>query len=177
MTSSKPTTLKLNLRCMWIRRIVEASVAMLKKKIAKKLKIDLTALAELDNKYPSLSHEDRQALDELNLEGADKERELAVLQQGQKKQRAIPARWSSFKSRLSAADAAYEVLLESGEPLHYQEIMKRAIESGRWASRGYTPWRTVNAAIAVEVRYSANPRFVRVRRGVYGLREWPKDVV
>lgn len=172
VTSSKIPTLKLNSRRMWIRRIMEASVTMLKKKIAnqrKKIKIDLAALAELNNEYAILSDEDRQALDELNIEGADKKRELAVLQQKPKKQQATFARWSGFRSPLSASSAAYEVLFESGEPLHYQEITKRVIESGRWVSRGYTPWRTVNSAIVKD------SRFVRVRRGVYGLREWPKD--
>ena len=172
MTSSKPTTLKLNLRRMLMRNIETKSAAMREKKLAikcEKIKIDLAALAELNNEHPILSHEDRQALNELNLEGADKKRELAGLQQRQKKQRTIPARWRSFKSRLSAADAAYEVLLESGEPLHYREITKRMIESGRWSSHGRTPSNTVNSAIVTD------RRFVRVWPGVYGLREWPKD--
>lgn len=169
MTSIKTPTLKLNSRRVWIRRILEASAAMLKETIAnkrKKIKLDLAALAELNNEHQSLSDEDRQALDELNAEGADKERELAALQQKRKKQQATFAQWSGFRSPLSASSAAYEVLLESGEPLHYQEITKRVIESGRWASRGYTPWRTVNSAIGKD------SRFVRARRGVYGLREW-----
>lgn len=172
MTSSKILTLKLNSRRVWIRRILEASATMLKATIAnkrKKIKLDLTALAELNNEYQSLSHEDRQALDELNAEGADKERELAVLQQKRKKQQATFARWSSFRLPLSASNAAYEVLLESGEPLHYREITTRVLESGRWVSRGYTPWRTVGAELG------KNPRFVRVRRGVYGLREWDDE--
>ena len=171
MTSSKFPTLKLNLRRVWIRRILEASAAMLKEAIAnkrKKIKLDLAALAELNNEYQSLSREDRQALDELNTEGADKKRELAVLQQKPKKQQAAFARWSSFRLPLSASDAAYEVLLESGEPLHYREITKRMIESGRWTSDGRTPSNTVNSAIVMD------RRFVRVWPGVYSLREWPK---
>lgn len=168
MTSSKTTTLKLNSRRMWMRNIKTKSAAKREKKLAikcEKIKIDLAALAELNNEHPILSHEDRQALDELNIEGAGKKRELAVLQQERKKQQAILVRECSFRSRLSASDAAYEVLLESGEPLHYREITKRMIESGRWTSDGRTPSNTVNSAIVMD------RRFVRVWPGVYGLRE------
>ena len=174
MTSSKTTALKLNSRRMSMRNIKTKSAAKREKKLAikcEKIKIDLAALAELNNEHPILSQEDRQALDELNIEGAGKKRELAVLQQERKKQQAILARECSFRSRSSASDAAYEVLLESGEPLHYREITKRMIESGRWASDGRTPSNTVNSAIVTD------RRFVRVWPGVYGLREWPEDAV
>ena len=52
-------------------------------------KIELAALAELNREYPSLDEADRQALGELNAEGAELKRELAQLRDERKKQRAV----------------------------------------------------------------------------------------
>lgn len=38
---------------------------------------------------------------------------------------------------------------------------------------GLTPWKTVGARLAVEIRNNPNTPFMRAGKGLYGLREWP----
>ncbi len=73
-------------------------------------------------------------------------------------------------------EAAHEILKQAGHPLHYREIARRALEQGLIESRGKTPEATMNAQLAVNIKRaeeSGPPSpFVRVDRGVFGLREW-----
>lgn len=73
-------------------------------------------------------------------------------------------------------EAAHEILKQVGQPLHYQEIARRALEQGLIESRGKTPEATMNAQLAVNIKRAAEggppPRFARVGRGLFGLREW-----
>jgi len=77
-------------------------------------------------------------------------------------------------------DAAHEILKQAGQPLHYREITRRALEQGLTESRGKTPEATMNAQLAVNIKRAAeggpSSRFVRVGRGVFGLREWGETV-
>lgn len=51
------------------------------------------------------------------------------------------------------ADAAEQVLLDAGEPLHYTEITTRVIRRGLWpGTPGKTPWFSLHRAITEEVR-------------------------
>lgn len=137
---------------------------------SKKIEIELAALVELNYEYADSYGEDRLALDELNAEGEELKQELAALRGEQKK--SLPF-WGFVTLPLSAREAAYAVLRQAGRPLHYGDITDRMLESRLWVSHGYTPWNTVNSVIVTEMaRWGTASRFVRVRRGVYGLREW-----
>ena len=73
---------------------------------------------------------------------------------------------------MNALDAAYEVLRAAGEPLHYREITQRALDRGLWTTKGLTPWDTVNAQIAVDIkRNGKRSRFYRAGPGVFGCRD------
>jgi restriction system protein len=77
-------------------------------------------------------------------------------------------------------DAAYKILIEAGQPLHYREITRRALEQGLIESKGQTPEATINAQLAVNTKRAEEggplSRFVRVGWGVFGLREWGEPV-
>ena len=73
-------------------------------------------------------------------------------------------------------EAAYQVLQEVGEPLHFREITERALARGLVETGGKTPAASLNAMITLDVKRAAAEgevsRFVRVGRGIIGLREW-----
>ena len=76
------------------------------------------------------------------------------------------------RAGMNAFDAAYQVLGEAGEPLHYREITKRMITSGLWTEygSGRTPEATVNATISRDIRNNgAASRFRRIGRGVFEI--------
>jgi restriction system protein len=77
-------------------------------------------------------------------------------------------------------DAAHEILKQVGQPLHYREITKRALEQGFIESKGKTPEATMNAQLAVNIKRAEEggppSRFVRAGRGIFGLREWGEAV-
>ena len=78
---------------------------------------------------------------------------------------------------MEALDAAYAALREAGEPLHYREITKRIVARGMWVTRGKTPWATVNARLAVDIRqHGDSSRFRRVAPGVFAASEPLSDV-
>lgn len=71
---------------------------------------------------------------------------------------------------MTALDAAAEVLRRVGTPLHVNRITELVLESGSWTTTGKTPWATVNARIATDIRRSEErSRFRRVGPGVYEL--------
>lgn len=73
---------------------------------------------------------------------------------------------------MSALDAAYQVIFAAGEPLHYREITQRMLDRGLWTTKGLTPWETVKAGIAVDIKQnSEKSRFYRAAPGVFGCRE------
>jgi len=73
-------------------------------------------------------------------------------------------------------DAAHEILKQAGQPLHYREITRRALERRLIETKGKTPEATMNAQLAVNIKRAEEggppSPFVRVGRGVFGLREW-----
>ncbi len=79
---------------------------------------------------------------------------------------------------MSFADAAERILQESGsrEPVHYEEITKRAIDRGLIRPEGKTPATSLNAIVGTEIRQrdarGDQQRFVRQGRGLLGLTEW-----
>jgi restriction system protein len=76
---------------------------------------------------------------------------------------------------LSSLAAAQKVLQDAGAPLHYQEITRRALESGIWQTSGKTPEATINAQLAMDIkRKGPQSRFQRTGRGMFGLNADPK---
>lgn len=72
---------------------------------------------------------------------------------------------------MSALSAAYQVLMEAGEPLHYREITKRAFEKGLWSTKGKTPAATINAQLAVDIiKHGVSSKFARVGKGIFTLK-------
>lgn len=73
---------------------------------------------------------------------------------------------------MSARDAARQVLLEAGEPLHVREISKRMLAAKLWTSGSKTPEASVNSALAVDIKEKGDASsFVRVSPGVFALRD------
>ncbi len=72
---------------------------------------------------------------------------------------------------MSVLEAVRRVLEEEGGPLHYKEITQRILDQGLWSTKGLTPWDTVNARIAVDIkRNGEQSQFYRAAPGVYGCR-------
>lgn len=66
--------------------------------------------------------------------------------------------------------AAIKVLRESEEPLHYEEITKRALEQGLIETSGATPEATMNAQIAINIKHKKeNSAFIRTKPGYFYL--------
>ena len=73
-------------------------------------------------------------------------------------------------------DAAYEILKQAGEPLHYTLIAQRALAAGLVDTRGQTPEATMGSRLYVD-RKRPDTRFRRVGRGVFALVEQrPSDI-
>jgi restriction system protein len=77
---------------------------------------------------------------------------------------------------MTAKEAAQRVLEEAGEPLHYETITERILESEYWTTNGETPEATVNAQLAVSIQEmgDASP-FQRTAPGLYAMRSWGLD--
>lgn len=78
---------------------------------------------------------------------------------------------------LTFPEAAAEVLKASGEPLHYREITKLALDSGLLSTARKTPAATMNSVILMEVtrdeKLGNAPRFERLGKGYIGLAKPP----
>ncbi|MHB0980668.1 MAG: HTH domain-containing protein [Thermoleophilia bacterium] len=71
---------------------------------------------------------------------------------------------------MTVLDAAYQVLVEAGEPLHHAEITKRILDAGLWTSEAATPDATIHSGLAMDVkRKRLASRFCRTDKGVFGL--------
>ena len=70
-------------------------------------------------------------------------------------------------------EAIRQVLEESGEPMHYSDISDAIVERGlRGEDIGATPSATVAANLSMSIKEGASSPFVRISRGLYGLRAW-----
>jgi len=73
-------------------------------------------------------------------------------------------------------DAAYEILKQAGEPLHYTLIAQRALAAGLVDTRGQTPEATMASRLYVDTK-RPDSRFRRERRGIFALVEpQPRDI-
>src|SRR5262245_54870564 len=85
---------------------------------------------------------------------------------------------SKDKRRMTFTDAAAEVLRLVGRPLHYKEITDIAIEKNLLSHVGKSPEVTMGARLAATLKKdsSENP-LVRVKPGVFALREWDEKTI
>src|SRR5882672_4285369 len=74
---------------------------------------------------------------------------------------------------MTFTEAAAEVLRLVGRPLHYKEITDLAIEKNLLSHVGKSPEVTMGARLAAQLKKTSkdNP-LVRVKPGVFALREW-----
>jgi hypothetical protein len=80
---------------------------------------------------------------------------------------------SKAEGKLSALDAAAQVLAASGEPMTCQALIEAMAEKGLWSSpNGKTPERTLYSALAREINEKgADARFVKSERGKFAARK------
>lgn len=72
---------------------------------------------------------------------------------------------------MSVLNAVEKVLNKANEPLHYQEITDRILKDGLWSTESSTPWNTVSASLSMDMNAKGDKsRFIKVARGIYGLR-------
>jgi len=64
----------------------------------------------------------------------------------------------------SVADSAYEILIKQKKPLHYREITKELTK--------IRPLKVKEPYYAVNASMSGDKRFMRIKRGVWGLVKW-----
>jgi len=64
----------------------------------------------------------------------------------------------------SVADSAYEILVKNNKPLHYRQITKELIK--------IRPLKVKEPYYAVNASMSGDKRFMRIKRGVWGLVKW-----
>src|SRR5262245_31628041 len=79
---------------------------------------------------------------------------------------------------MTFTDAAAEVLRLIGRPLHYKEITDIAIEKNLLSHVGKSPEVTMGARLAATLKKESpdNP-LVRVKPGVFALREWDEKTI
>jgi len=65
---------------------------------------------------------------------------------------------------ISVADVAYEILIKHKKPLHYRKITEELIK--------IKPLKVKEPYYAVNASMSGDKRFVRVKRGIWGLLKW-----
>src|ERR1041384_4283185 len=82
------------------------------------------------------------------------------------------------EKRMTFTDAAAEVLRLIGRPLHYKEITDIAIEKNLLSHVGKSPEVTMGARLAAMLKKDSpeNP-LIRVKPGVFALREWDEKTI
>src|SRR6476619_4358755 len=74
---------------------------------------------------------------------------------------------------MTFTEAAAEVLRLAGKPLHYKEITELAIEKNLLSHVGKSPEVTMGARLAALLKKEDKTQsIVRVKPGVFALREW-----
>jgi hypothetical protein len=83
--------------------------------------------------------------------------------------KATKATYGPKAKKLSALDAAAQVLAETGQAMTCQQLIAAMAEKGYWTSpAGRTPAATLYAAVLRELQAKgANARFVKVERGKF----------
>lgn len=68
--------------------------------------------------------------------------------------------------------AVEKLLLACGKPLTAKAIIKEFNDRGQVSPGGVTPWKTIGARLAVDIRSNSASPFMRVGKGLYALRVW-----
>lgn len=68
--------------------------------------------------------------------------------------------------------AVEQVLLACGKPLTARAIIKELNDRGEASPGGATPWKTIGARLAVDIRSNPTSPFIRVGKGMYALGAW-----
>lgn len=80
-------------------------------------------------------------------------------------------------NRMTFKKAAYYILREKKRPLSAKEITKFALKSGLITSQGKTPEATMGTQIYTDINKKGEESlFVKVERGLFGLREWDEEI-
>ena len=69
-------------------------------------------------------------------------------------------------------EAIENVLRECGRPLSAKAIAKELAERGETVPGGLTPWKTIGARVAVDIRSNDSTSLMRVGPGLYALTAW-----
>jgi predicted NUDIX family phosphoesterase len=72
----------------------------------------------------------------------------------------------------SLVDAVAQVLRDQERPLSAKALAAEIQAHKLVDLTGLTPWKTVGARLAVDIKSNARSPFMRVGRGMYALREW-----
>lgn len=72
--------------------------------------------------------------------------------------------------------AAVKILNESGKPLHYKEITRRAIERGLLNATGLTPMESMGSRIYMNIKKNPNSLFKKTGKGTFDLRSRSRRV-
>jgi hypothetical protein len=79
---------------------------------------------------------------------------------------------------MTFTEAAVEVLRSVGKPLHYKKITEIAIERNLLSHVGKTPETTMSSRLATMVKKDrGDAPILKVKPGVFALREFPEDAV
>ena len=71
----------------------------------------------------------------------------------------------------SFKDIAFQILTQQGRPMHYREITDVAKKDGLLKSGGKTPWATMNAKLATDIKEKGETSlFYRTEPGYYAVR-------
>ena len=74
---------------------------------------------------------------------------------------------------MTVQDAAIQILLSAGKPLHAKEIAKRIIDGGLWKSEGKTPEATVSARLYSDIKKNSDKSaFVKVGPQTFALQDF-----
>ncbi|MBI2393765.1 MAG: restriction endonuclease [Deltaproteobacteria bacterium] len=73
---------------------------------------------------------------------------------------------------MTFTEAAVEVLRLAGKPLHFKDITQMAIEKNLLSHVGKTPDVTMGSRLSAQIAKYPDGPIVRVKSGVYALREW-----
>src|SRR5690349_2807747 len=86
--------------------------------------------------------------------------------------------WTGYWEKMTFTEAAAHVLRLVGKPLHYKEITDVAIEKDLLSHVGKSPEVTMGARLAAVVKKDQkdNP-LIRVKPGVFALRDWDQSLI
>lgn len=74
---------------------------------------------------------------------------------------------------MSILGAIQNLLANEGRALNAKQLAVKLQASGGVTLGGMTPWKTIGARLAEDIRSNPETPFLRIGRGLYGLRAWP----